>query len=66
MDPTFYFCFLALSLYLEQVVSDIDSNIEQQDPENAIGTPPLPLLVLGKLQVRHQVWSQAQVSEPHT
>lgn len=55
MDPTFYFCFLALSLYLEQVVSDIDSNIEQQDPENAIGTPPLPLLVLGKLQVRHQV-----------
>lgn len=39
---------------LEQVVGQVDAEIEQQDPEDAIGAPALRLLILGNLQLRHQ------------
>ena len=40
--------------YLEQMVGHVDAEIEQQDPEDAIGAPALRLLILGNLQLRHQ------------
>ena len=43
--------------YLEQMVGHVDAEIEQQDPEDAIGAPALRLLILGNLQLRHQAWS---------
>lgn len=44
---------------LKQMVGHVESEIEQQDPENAIWPPPL-LLILGYLQFPHQVWSYEQ------
>ena len=40
--------------YLEQMVGHVDAEIEQQDPEDAIGAPALRLLILSNLQLRHQ------------
>jgi len=40
------------------VVGHVDAEIEQQDPEDAIGAPAPRLLVLGDLQLFNQACSQ--------
>jgi hypothetical protein len=46
--------------YLEQVVGHVDAEIEEQDPEDAIGAPAPRLHVLGDLQLFNQACSQKQ------